>query len=254
MVNSYDHIIVPPLTKEEERLPYASFYYRPVPKPEQRILEALRPENRKPSSWGIPAQEFERILRPEPLENGWCVMPDGSGFSMVTVKMPGITEEMIQFWNGWFHTADIHYKIWFPGFHMKHVETMIEDLGWGMTRGEPAGFVNLKEIRLSAPPDQLDPAFYSNETVSGTMYLLEGEEEEPFASTLAHQLTRTDTGFQMRLAAWSGIHILHGRVIRTSDKPVAPERIRLFAMHNAYEFTRMAEMLPDLWKYSLNIH
>ncbi|MDY5023447.1 MAG: hypothetical protein SPE99_13750, partial [Blautia sp.] len=53
-------------------------------------------------------------------ENGYCVMPDGTGYVAALHQMPEVTLEMYKWWNEWRWKGDCNgrYKIWCPGKHL----------------------------------------------------------------------------------------------------------------------------------------
>lgn len=250
---------IPELPEEARANPYADFYYVPVNDPDPAICAALAPGAQADGSQYLRPAEYERIFtRDVGMDNGFCIGPEGTGFSAVTVDMPGVTSEMMAWWEDWFRSDDVHYRIWLPGLHISH-HPIIENLGWGVVGFNPMGRNNPSDedylrYGLAKPPSILEPGLWSHDCSAASVVPVGSDEPTDFI-TLAHHLVKTDTGFQMRLYAWMGLHIVEGNEHRmiAEGEGVDLERVRLFACHNAYEFSRCAELLPRLFARSQEV-
>ncbi|GIX42614.1 MAG: hypothetical protein KatS3mg129_2347 [Leptospiraceae bacterium] len=108
-----------PLTEYELRKPYSKYYYMPLVKIPEIILNKLeRPILPKKA---ILFEEKNRFLIPDndKEEIGYCIFPDGSGYIAMRIEMPDVTPEMIEWWFYWHSLESLRYKIWYPGAHYK---------------------------------------------------------------------------------------------------------------------------------------
>lgn len=245
------------LTEEEKKCPYAYLYDLPVRDPAPEILEHLMPGSPMDSANAIPVTDLEKLFIPGALKqyNGYCLAPDGTGFSVVTVKME-ITPEMERFWNTthWIYQDDVHYKVWFPGMHISHQVPVTENLGWGMGHINFGRPLILSEL-LSKAPEELDPNFLAFSGSSGFFYTLE-EPDDILYNTIANCVHATSDGFvEVTTICWNGMHYIDGKPVRKIplDQQADLERTRLFACHNAWENTRKSQILPLIYKIAQSV-
>ena len=91
-----------PVTEEEKKLPYYKYYLRdlaPIPQEKLDIWQAAAAD----SALALPVEQRDRFLdeTPLPLEVGFCVAPNGTGFVANATPLPGVTIEMFEWWFGW---------------------------------------------------------------------------------------------------------------------------------------------------------
>ncbi len=237
-----------PLTEEEKKSPYAVIYDLPIHDPDPEILEHFHPGEPMDPAKAFPVTEFERLFTPGAIEqdNGYCLLPDGTGFSAVHVKMPDATPEMEAIWcDGWLTESDVNYKVWLPGFHVSHQMPVIENLGWGTGIVDFACPLDPSKL-LSAPPEVLDPEFIDFSGCSGYFTLLD-DPSDRLCQTIANCVRKCpDGGIEVQTIVWSGMHYIDGKPIRMipEGETADIERVRLFGCHNAWENTRKGEILP----------
>ena len=133
-----------------------------------------------------------------------------------------------------------------------------ENLGWGLSFFEPVGRNNptafdYERYGLPEPPKILEPRLWSHDCGSAVVRSCDTGEATSYI-TFAHHLVQVQDGFQMRLYAWTGIHLVDGLVRRMipAGEKVDIEKVRLFACHNAWEFTRCASLMPRIYSYCVN--
>ena len=241
-----------PLNAVELKNPFAPLYDLPIHDPAPEILEHLLPGKPMNSANALPVTEFEKLFIPGALKqyNGYCLAPDGTGFSAVTVKM-NLTPEMERFWecSHWISQDDVHYKVWFPGMHFSHKMPVTEDLGWGVGHVNFAVPLDLSQL-LSRPPEELDPNFLGFSGCAAFFYPLDNP-DDIWYSTIANCVRATFDGLvEVTTLCWSGVHYIDGKAIRKIplDMKADLERTRLFACHNAWENTRKGEVFPRVYK------
>jgi phloretin hydrolase len=252
-MNAYKFSKIPELTKEEKKSPYARFYDEPILPPAPEVVAAIQPGKQINPSLVLAPQDMPKLIMPGTLkaDNGYCVLPDGTGFSVIHTKAPGITLEMEKWWNEWITSSDYNYlnfKIGLPSLHFMYANPTWEDLGWG-----PASVYmskTLKPMDLSAWPKELNPDFLTMYSYDITITLDFGG--KPYWANVAHYITLGKRGEDIITCIWNGIHNSDGTPVRMINKSeqVDPEYVRLLACHYAWELARKAQLLPKLYAYS----
>ena len=106
------------LTPQERESPYAHYYFKDMAKIPQEDLELFNRGPIDPTD-ALDIRDCARLLEDGylPIETGYCVMPDGSGFAATKVFMPDVTPQMIDWWFNWHPLEDLRYAIWCPIAH-----------------------------------------------------------------------------------------------------------------------------------------
>ena len=250
----YQFDAVPPLSSEDLKSPFARFYQVPVMAPAPAILAAIGPEQLDISNV-LAFSKIEWLFRPEStaLKNGWCILPDGTGYSLITTDMPGVAVEEEQWWPQWIMDPDfgyLNYRIWMPGLHVSHGTPIVEDLGWGASEVQMFQPLFPQLLGLSAEPKTLDPAYVGMIGSSGRSNL-QGHPEQMDYTVLINCVKQTETGLRVQSVCYMGVKWQDGRLVKVHD--VDPAKQRLFATHNAYEFQRKAQLLPELYAFSASM-
>lgn len=245
----FDHI--PPLTDDQLKSPFARFYYEPVTKPAPAVMAAIGETQLDPAE-ALAFQNIERLFRPEgnALKNGWCVLPDGTGYSLITTEMPGVTPAAERWWSRWMLDPDydwLNYRIWMPGLHVSHAMPIVEDLGWGPVSIQMFQPLFPSLLGLSAAPQELDSAFFSSIGSSGRSWPAAGAAQAEY-NLLFNVIKRAGDGMQVLTVNYAGVKWEEGRIVKMHDAD--PDHLRLFATHNAYEFQRKANLAPELYAYA----
>ncbi len=252
------------LTEEEKSsTPYAKFFDLPVPVPSEENIMALLPGKAIDPSAAILPENVSRLFAPGYLEceNGYCMLPQGFGFSAVRIDMPDVQPEMMRFWFPWYTSNTVHYKTWLPDMHVEmcHEEqghSAIENLGWGAKR------VVLGRSKPFSPQDfgvanplESDPDFVM--LLGGVNPVYEPgsdyfNEEPQSISTSVNYFRRKGNGMELRIRSWTGVSYRNGQY--TLEKPLDPvplaERVRWRACHHAWEWSRMAALLPEIYQFA----
>lgn len=243
---------LPRLSPADEARPYSEFYYRGACTPAAETLKLL--EQPMDPALALPADQVGRMLDPGYLERetGWCILPDGTGYSAVLTKMPNVTEEANNWWGPWHEQDDLRYKCWFPGSHQKVGPRWCqEDVGCGL---EDVFFMQ----RLTPEVVGFDPARYA---ASPDLVIVRGQcgysvpasctpEDRPMAITVMHMIRRLpEGGVEYRTRFWSGVWFVNGRPVRMLPEGarVSEERAYGMAYHGACEMATLASILPELY-------
>ncbi len=258
----YADIRPEPLTDEEKAsTKYAQFYDFPITVPSEEKVLSLMPGNEVDLKDSMTPAECCKIFSPDPqpCENGFCVRPEGYGFSAVDVKLPNITMEMFMWFTKWYSSNPVNYKIWFPFFHVDATpgQLGIENLGWGDVYIDKfAGPPCTPETFGIANPKELDPDYIMMIGGGGEILELDGSDKEhPVYMTMINYFRRCGDGIENKVRAWMGMHYKDGEVILDqSDNPVSLyDRTRWMACHNAWEWSRVSTLLPEVFKYAKEI-
>ena len=107
-------VVQPPvLTADEQKRPYAKYFYMPMAKPDTRLVAEVENGPIDPDK-ALKIQDLNDLLKPGYLasEVGYTILPDGTGYVSSIVKMPGVTPEMLNWWFAWHPVEALRYKIW----------------------------------------------------------------------------------------------------------------------------------------------
>lgn len=118
------------LTPAELALPYAKYYtdYWKVPFYERTDVKAW---GRKAHLYQLYSrQDYRKMLhirdsrklldpafRANEWTEGWTLFPDGTGVMCAKTEFPGTTAEAFQWWFAWHVKEDLRYMLWFPPAH-----------------------------------------------------------------------------------------------------------------------------------------
>ena len=109
----------PPLTPEEEKRPFAKYYYDEIPQPDPAHY-AIMDEPMDPADAFYP-EDINRLLDVPALEAGveigWCNLPNGAGYIANRIHYPEFTADMVDWWFAWHPLEDLRYRIWYPPQH-----------------------------------------------------------------------------------------------------------------------------------------
>lgn len=106
------------LTAKEKELPYVRYYFQDLAKIPDEDLRRVNDGPVDPSH-ALDIRDCAKLLDDGylPVETGYCVMPDGTGFAATKVFMPDVTPQMIDWWFNWHPLEDLRYAIWCPIAH-----------------------------------------------------------------------------------------------------------------------------------------
>ena len=84
----------------------------------QAVMPAIRRE--MDPAQALPFSDINALLDPgyHAVENGYCELPDGSGYVASHVPFPGCTGEMYQWWFWWHAQESARYTLWYPTNHI----------------------------------------------------------------------------------------------------------------------------------------
>jgi phloretin hydrolase len=253
---AYDFKKVPALTAEEKKSPYAKFYAEPVNAPAAEIIKALQPGKQMDPRMALPPEDLNKLFQPGTLkvENGYCIVADGTGYSVIHSKLPGVTAEMERFWKAWIASNDynyLNYKAVLPGMNFMYANPLWEDFGWGPVSTQVRTTVN--PIATSSLPKQLNPAFYSLE--GEVLTIVPDFNGKPYWATVVNYTTIDKKGEDIYTVIWHGTHIFNDTPVRMINKADVAnvDFVINLTRHYAYEYARKAQILPKLYAYSKTV-
>jgi hypothetical protein len=247
IVNGGEKVYKQSLTTEEKKKPYAKYFYMPMAKPNQALVDSVN----KGSINSASALDFDHlndILKPGylPSEIGYCILPDGTGYVSSIIKMPNVTPQMIDWWFTWHELESLRYKIWNHDVHYgisvsdadrkKLLDETIplnernwnvthhvkEDIGLGMSEIK-IHFVSPKEFGF-------DMNQFKEPNVSTAICAIGG-------SKMLHFLRKIDGGVELRTRFWF-----------PAEAKVPIELLKGLNYHALEEYTNLAKILPSLYK------
>ncbi|MCD8117000.1 MAG: hypothetical protein LUE21_07795 [Oscillospiraceae bacterium] len=127
----------PDLFPEERAISYSKYYDWKMPPLNPLSTELLHLQPIAPEDV-LPLDRLSDLLKPGYMkrEQGYCVLPDGTGYHADYIWMPGVSVDMIDWWYCWHFVGpnpnlvdrqkcgNLRYKIWNPE---EHIDTGFDD-------------------------------------------------------------------------------------------------------------------------------
>jgi hypothetical protein len=261
-----------PLRPDQEALPYAKYYYRPVAPPNPKLIDILNQGPMDPAKALLP-ENISDLLDPgyHEVETGYCVLDNGAGYVAVNNVFPGCTVDMMKWWFAW-HAAGpgLRYSIWFPP---GHVTIAVSDQGYAKLHdpsiplGEKSQNIDhfvvedvgggVEDIIISfLDPQQMgfEMSRFHEPNVAWVFggYGVSESTEHPgmkAPAIMCHFCREIDGGVEFRTRFWMGYRINKGRAMCTLPPWVkipiqAPMGL---AYHNVMEYSNLASFLPEIY-------
>lgn len=260
------------LSAVEKNMPLAKYYYdypmKDLPKEvkEQIFAQPMNPQN------AIPAERFTDWLLPlgeyTDHENGYCMMPDGSGYIATYMKIPENVDVKKMFWYlRWLNihsksqpagTGNLRYKIWNPADHWDHYFVNWKDASEGVHTTESLDLgegdrqydtirhsFNLREYGLTQ--EKIDLLAASGCPVKETSDF-ESFDEAGFHLTLGQIRPCPDGGWERRSVEWIGFRPEKGKIVREPRTKCSEAYLRKVAYHTLIEWYHMMDFINDLYE------
>ncbi|MCI8895419.1 MAG: hypothetical protein HFI41_12360 [Lachnospiraceae bacterium] len=259
-------MIRPEITEEERKEEYSGLFFKPMEPVEPKLLEIMGKGPVDPDC-ATAIQNRNDILKPGYLavENGYCRMADGSGFVATKVEMPGVTQEMVDWWFIWHGLKDLRYKVWCPTQHYG-IHVLERDLpkrlnqalsfkqrNWGTTdvvTEDVGDGPKTMHLTFLSPEDYgYDPSLVPNAEVIVSANVTEPETGLGLI-TFSHVIRRIPHGIEYRSHYWQGYQINeHGEAVKTSvpEGGFSMEIMKGCAYHSLEEYHNLAVILPKLY-------
>ena len=268
-MRTYD---IPELTSEEKALPIAKYYMEyPLHYPNPLYTQLLSQGAIDPKD-ALPVEQWLDLLTVDdyfPVEYGYCMMPDGSGYIANYSVLPGnITPEMRMWYVCWLNIhsknlpqgcGNIRYKLWNQMDHIDHglvngdfkqgIYTL-ETLDMGRTGKDKA----IRSIRHNF--DVRDYGFsekkYDQLKKAGVSITSCWESFDCPGSHLVLSVTRKCPlgGVETCSREWIGYRAENGKIIFDPETPkfmLCEQYLRDVQIHNTVEQQHLGTFLPDLY-------
>lgn len=262
---SFDEIkaLTTGLTEEEKQSKFADLYDWPNALTEnQKLIIAGKPLN--PDKAFEPEDYASNMNVPgsAKVENGYCVLPSGVGFSAVRIEQHGRNNEKMDAYNKDFAVEGaLAYKLWCPGYHYYHYsDGCVEDFGYGKLNMQnmldSESYCNGIDMTLLGidPTNvrQNDPScIWTGGNYWRCFPVLEDRiSETPIEILIVNYLRETDYGRELRVRLFTGIGIHNGKLFRSglpeNSLPMV-DYARLHMRHLMLEYGNEARLVNEFW-------
>lgn len=263
---------LPPLAPDEKMNPFSKFYFIPVEMPAPDVLQGIDMDHQMDPAKALALTDIKSLFSPgyQDVENGYCVMPDGTGFSTVKIDMPNVSPQEFIMFQGYGHMNNLQYKTWLPKLHLQQGAFTIENFGWGpllflqrqtMGKNMPGMEHNdmskitpelMSKISMKAnfidieDPKAFDPDFFA--FIGGSIYTIDVLTGKRNDIVMIAYVRTKGNGLEMRYKVWFGVALEDGKLIRKIPEgaSVPADKVCAVATHNAFEFTRMNTIAHDV--------
>lgn len=221
-------------------------------------------------------EDVNRLLEPgyHSVENGFCELPDGSGYVASRVPFPGCSGEMYQWWFWWHALESARYTLWYPHNHVSCTSVDHEKLTrpglsheqrYIGTTHHVDEYIGPELVKIAIhflDPAELgfDTARFAGAGIVGHACARVSLRNQPLeAVTMVHLARKTDEGIEQRSRYWIGhnakLRLPVGSVSvdalsaalgikrRMAGARVAYEQL----LHDQIEFTHLATFLADIY-------
>jgi phloretin hydrolase len=265
------------LSGDEKAKSYAKYFYKSPVLPAPDKLTAL--DKAMDPSKALPLKDINSLLEPgyHEVEDGWCVLSNGTGYAACHEIMPGITLDMINWWFAWHGLENLRYKIWWPQGHyaislsgpdrakVLDPKRSLTEKFQGLTHyvTEDAGAGEAERIAISfMTPEKMgfDMGRFKSPSV-GTVIAANGisrplnpsrgiEEAKGSCAVVLHFVREIPDGIEMRTRFWMGYHIMNKKPrLFIEDGDRIPDSVpKGIAIHHLHEFANLVSFLPELYK------
>lgn len=247
------------LTPEQRKAPYAAFYDRPAPVIPPECQQIIDHGSDMDSADAVIDHNISVMLHPEQIrvENGYCVLPDGTGYVAAKHHMPNVTFDMYKFWLGWWTVEDhdTRYKIWCPGKHTaafftyssEEIGGRLEEIYFGSSIRQDPRLINLDLDEMAQSTCVMADGGNALSKTYGAP-----PEELPICGLICHFIYEEPgvPGIIMRSRFWFGCQALNGHItpVLAPGQRVSKEYLHGFYEHNCLEMNALSDLLPDLYR------
>lgn len=247
------------LTPEQRKAPYAAFYDRPYPVIDPESVVVMEQGSDMDPADAVTDKNISIMLHPEQIavENGYCVLPDGTGYVAAKHVMTGVTFDMYKFWLDWW-TAEDHetrYKIWCPGKHTgafytyssEEIGGQIHEIYFGSSIRPDPRLINIDLDEMAASPCVMTDGGNAVSKIYGAPV-----EQPPICGLICHFIYEEPgvDGIVMRSRFWFGYQALGGHItpVLAPGQKISKEFLKGFFDHNCLEMSYLRDLLPPLYQ------
>ena len=252
---SFEELIQSPrfLTNSEQN-DIDSCYFQDINIPDY-LKEAFDSEPMDPKYAFMPDEFGKRMNNTShcEVETGYCILPNGVSYAAALIQQPGITDEIVDFFNQNFaRTDNLFYKCWCPGWHLRHFNNgCLEDFGFGLRRmvfGQAVKNDDLGVDENKVLENDPNCIMLGGNNTSG--YNLDGLKAGIRDKDLIAKYHRiTDYGRELRVRIWYGINLRNGQYEYTLPEGGQPlEVARCTMRHIILEETTGVKLMLKYWE------
>lgn len=255
------------LTEEEQKTDYSKLLFKTPAEPDPYGMQEIVGGPVEPERI-ISIQNRNDILMPErpEIKNGYTRKTDGSGAVVTTVKMPGVTPEMIIWWFAWHGLKDLRYRIWCPEKHYG-IHVYEPDLPRRLDKTIPLreriwGTTDVVTEDVGGGPRTMHLSFLSPEAYGYDQKLMKNADvlinatvSDPDTGlgliTFSHCVRSIPGGIEYCSHYWQGYTICGNGEAQAVSVPEGgfPFEVMMGnAMHSLEEYANLAEILPGLYE------
>lgn len=255
------------LTDAQKKYPYAKFFYRyndeyGIP---EDLLERIHPDTPMDPAKALKITDIDRLLDPRYTadDEGYCILPDGTGYVGEKLFYPGVTKDMFEWWFAWHGLEDTRYRIWDPKGHYgikvsrRHLLHRTDaKLNWRERNWNTTDFVmaytvdgiSVVKIAFLSPEDfGFDPELLKKYHASVVCAISGSPDEYVGCGPSIRVLHETDEGLHVWTYFWYGYAIINKKPVRIADFQCDPQVTKLQVIHCAEEYTRLGKILPEIY-------
>lgn len=259
------------LMPQEQKKTYSKYFYMPLAVPNQELMDILKQGPMDPTKALMP-ENINELLSPayHGVENGYCVLPNGTAYVAVNNKFPGVTVEMVNWWFAWHALEDMRYMLWFrEGHHCISISDedraiildpvtpmvqkfqgrthyVIENTGGG-PEDIQISFLTPEELGFDMTKFK-SPAVATVIGANGISQLRSGGPKAP--AIMTHFVREIPGGVEFRSRFWLGYHMVDKKPVKLVPEGVKiPIQVAMgLAFHNVCEYSNLAAILPSLYE------
>lgn len=241
------------LTEEEKASPHAKYFYQEPVKIPEDVEHAINAHAIDPEEAFMPKEYGMQMCNRgyNPIENGYCVLPNGVSYGAVLIKQEGRTDEMVKFYNENFapEKNNLFYKTWCPGCHYLHYDDgAVEDFGWGKMNLKFTRPIDIRDLGID-PETVLerDPDCIFISGNNATCYPVDGG--KPGNIVIMNYYRRIPGGRENRMRIWYGVSLIDGEYIYSLDEGerMSDNIARCTMSHLAHEYSNDARLMRQFW-------
>ncbi len=247
------------LTEEEKKSPFAKYYYQPMAELQPQMEAALE-KPLEPGQCYMPQQAAHIMLTDDKRypKSGYGVLENGVGYASAFVCQDGITDEMIKYYRENFAISEecrnLFYKIWFPGYHLMHLEDgIVENFGWGFLRQEMNWEVFQMKGHLGIDKEdiaKLDPHCIALVGLGGENVNIQNPSDiqYTFMSQYTHE---TENGRTLWIHYWNGVKLNEDgtmEVCPSENRETMLKYMKMMLQHAVYEQCNELKLMKGFWE------
>lgn len=244
---------LPPLTEEQKKYPYADLYYRELSDPSEAVMKAFEPGNALAPEQALKPEDFKKLLDPDFTPAcGYCVLPNGVGYSCTVVDLPGASLELFDYRLKLVFSEDMGFVVEYPGFHFQHYNGLcIEDNHDGCMALILDRNYSAHELGFADLPSKLNPSILGFSAHEQDFVPLEGPiDPEKGRGALFLITKKIPDGLQHIWIVYQGLHVCEGKsVILLGDgETICEEQCRRTGLHTAYESINQVLFIQEMMR------